>query len=95
MQTVPFSTSPQLFGFMIISGIVSPLWPFLTPPHLFLHPISVLFTVTLSFPPNTITFVVLQYGEISHALKPVIVIIRLSQMICFTVILASCYVNLF
>jgi len=29
----------------------------------------VLFTVTLSFPPNTITFVVLQHGEISHALK--------------------------
>jgi len=37
----------------------------------------VLFTVSLSFLPNTITLVVVQCGEISHALKPVI-IIRLS-----------------
>jgi len=38
----------------------------------------VLFTVTFSFTPNTITFVALQYDEISHALKPVIIFITLS-----------------
>jgi len=56
---------------------------------------TVLFTVTLSFPPNTITFVVLQYGEISHALKRVSSGCQVVSNDSFTVILASCHMNLF